>query len=88
MDENEKICFDCASYLPASLGEATEYGICLLDEAFDPVADDLLEGRMDDRCRALVERKKFVGERPAWPRPASSTRRSWCSSSSPSSSMP
>jgi hypothetical protein len=65
MDEEEKICFDCASYFPDSPNEATEYGICLLDEAFDPVVDDLLEGRMDEACRALVERKRFVGGRPA-----------------------
>ena len=35
-------------------------------EAFDPVAEDLAEDRMDGACRELVELKKFVGERPAW----------------------
>jgi len=65
MEGSEKICFDCASYFPARLSEATEYGICLQDDAFDPVAEEMLEGRMDDACRELVERKKFAGGRAA-----------------------
>ncbi len=65
MEENEKTCFDCAYCIPASVDEATEFGICLMDDAFDPFEDDLLEGRMDDRCRELVERKKFIGDRAA-----------------------
>ncbi len=65
MDEDERTCLDCTWYQPASVDEATEFGICLNDEAFDPVADDLLEGRMDEACRELVEQKRFIGERPA-----------------------
>jgi hypothetical protein len=60
--EREKTCLDCGAYLPASEGELTEFGICIKDEVFEPIIEELLDGSSFDSCRALVEEKKFVGE--------------------------
>ncbi len=57
-----RTCLECSAYLPASNDEATEFGICLNDDAFDPFAEELLEGPIPDACRALVEQRKFQGE--------------------------
>lgn len=63
----EKACLDCSAYLPASAEELTEFGICLNDGVFEPFIEELLEGSISTSCRPLVERKKFVGDRPACP---------------------
>lgn len=63
----EKTCIDCSAYLPVPLGELTEFGICLNEEAFEPFVKELLEGSIPGACRALVEKKKFVGERAVCP---------------------
>jgi hypothetical protein len=60
----EKSCLDCSAYLPASATELTDYGICLNDEALDPFVEELLEDVDSASCRALVEEKKFIGDRP------------------------
>ncbi len=59
---NRKTCLECSAYLPASNDEATEFGICLNDGAFEPFVEELLTGPIPDSCRALVEQKKFQGE--------------------------
>jgi hypothetical protein len=56
-------CLDCSSYLPASNDEFTEFGICLNDDAFEPFIEELLQGPIPDSCQALVQEKKFEGER-------------------------
>jgi hypothetical protein len=58
---------DCSAYLPVPLDEPTEFGVCLNDEALEPFVEELLEGLMPSSCRAHVERKKFVGDRPCCP---------------------
>lgn len=63
----EKTCLDCSEYLPATMGEPTEFGICLNDKDFEPFLEELLEDPSSASCRALVEQKKFVGDRPACP---------------------
>jgi hypothetical protein len=63
----EKTCTDCSSYLPVTPEELSELGICLNDEAFEPFVEELLMGVIPSSCKALVEKKKFVGDRPACP---------------------
>ncbi len=59
---NRRTFLECSAYLPASNDEATEFGICLNDDAFEPSVEELLNGLIPDSCRALVEQKKFQGE--------------------------
>ncbi len=63
-----KACIDCSAYLPVPLGDLTEFGICLNDEAFEPFVEELLEGLVPGSCQALLEKKKFVGDRPVCPK--------------------
>ena len=58
---------DCNDYLPIPSDEPTEFGICLRDEAFEPYIEALMEGEVPGSCQALLEIKKFVGDRPACP---------------------
>jgi hypothetical protein len=64
-DESERICFNCDHFFPASMSEATEFGICLVDEAFEPYIEELLENSNLASCRDLIDRRKFPGEREA-----------------------
>ena len=64
-NESERICFNCNQFFPASMGEATEFGVCLNDKAFEPYIDELLENRKTAACRKLVDSAKFSGEREA-----------------------
>jgi len=59
-----KSCIDCSSYVPVPPEELTEFGICLMDEAFEPYVEDLLTGSIPTSCQVLAEQKKFVGDRP------------------------
>lgn len=64
-DKFERICFNCNQFFPAMMGEATEFGVCLNDEALDPFIDELLEDRKTASCQKLVDSIKFSGEREA-----------------------
>lgn len=64
-EELERICFNCSHFLPASMEGATEFGICLDDEAFEPFIEELLENLNYDSCQDLINRKKFSGEKEA-----------------------
>ncbi len=64
-EEREKICFNCNQFFPAMMGETTEFGVCLNDEALDPFIDELLEDRKSASCQKLVDSIKFSGERKA-----------------------
>ena len=66
-EELERICFNCSSFLPSTMGEPSEFGICLNDEEFEPFLDELLGNSNYDCCKDLIERKKFPGEREACP---------------------
>lgn len=61
----ERICFNCNQFLPASMNEATEFGICLMDEVFEPYIEELLENSNFASCQDLIDYKKFPGEREA-----------------------
>ena len=63
--ESERICFNCNQFLPASMNEATEFGICLMDEVFEPYIEELLENSNFASCQDLIDYKKFPGEREA-----------------------
>ncbi len=58
----ERLCFNCNSFFPDTY-EATEYGICLAEEVFEPFLDDLLIHGNFDNCRSLVQARRFEGER-------------------------
>ena len=60
-ETKERICFNCAYFFTASR-EATEYGICLEDDDFEPYIDELLEKLNFAVCQDLIEKKKFSGE--------------------------
>ncbi len=61
----ERICFNCNQFFPASMEEATEFGVCLSDEAFEPFIDEILEKSNYDNCKDLINCKKFSGEQGA-----------------------
>ncbi len=61
-DSIERICMNCNNFLPDTFKEASEHGICLDDEVFEPYLDELFEGN-HDVCRDLIEEKKLLAER-------------------------
>jgi len=61
----ERICFNCNQFLPASMEEATEFGICLNDKDFEPFIEELLEKSNYSSCQVLINSKKFLGEQEA-----------------------
>ena len=63
----ERVCCNCNYFFPASMDDPTEFGICLEDKVFEPFLDELLDDYNYDRCRDLVEAKKFTGAREACP---------------------
>ena len=63
-EELERLCFNCSSFFPAS-NFLTEYGICLMDESFEPYIEELLEKSNYDCCRGLIDKSKFDGNRTA-----------------------
>lgn len=64
-EELEKVCWNCNHFFPATMGEATEFGICLNDEEFEPFIEELLENSNYAPCQDLIDRKKFEGDREA-----------------------
>lgn len=61
----ERVCLNCSQFLPSSMEEATEYGICLSDQDFEPYIDGLLDGSDYSSCRNLIDSKQFLAERDA-----------------------
>ncbi len=64
-EELISVCFNCNHFFPASLGEPTEFGVCLLDEAFEKFIDEILGDCKGPSCEKLVENKKFSGDNDA-----------------------
>lgn len=64
-NELERICFNCNNFLPLVMGNASESGICLNDNAFEPYIDELIEKENFDCCQDLIKKKKFSGEKSA-----------------------
>jgi len=64
-EELEAICFNCNQFLPISMDEPTEFGICLNDEVFEPFIDELFENPKIASCQDLITCKKFSGEKEA-----------------------
>jgi len=64
-EELEPICLNCDHFFPASMGEPTEFGICLKDEVFEPYLDELIENSNYAPCQDLINQKKFSGEKEA-----------------------
>ena len=60
----EPLCADCNHCYPATNGQ-TSMSICLLDAAFDPYIEDLMENADYSNCRDLIEEKQFDMARPA-----------------------
>ncbi len=61
----EKVCFNCNYFFTYPMYEATEYGICLNDETFEPHMDALFEDDIDSTLKRLLEQKKFMGQHEA-----------------------
>lgn len=59
----ERICLNCSQFLPSSMEEATEFGICLGDQDFEPYIDGLLDGSDYSSCRQLIDSKQFLAGR-------------------------
>jgi uncharacterized protein YchJ len=57
----ERVCFNC-NYFFSSRAEASEYGICLEDQDFEPFIDELLENLNYSCCQELIEAKEFPGD--------------------------
>jgi hypothetical protein len=64
-EDLEDICFNCNQFLPISMDEPTEFGICLNDEVFEPFIDELLENPKNASCQDLITCKNFSGEKKA-----------------------
>lgn len=64
-EDLEAICFNCNQFLPISMDEPTEFGICLNDKVFEPFIDELLENPKTASCQDLITWKKFSGEKEA-----------------------
>ncbi len=62
-EKMERICLNCNSFFPDTFEEATEYGICLADEAFEPYIDELLDTGNQNICHELIQEKRFLSER-------------------------
>lgn len=63
-EELERICINCNSFFPAD-SSLTEYGICLMDESFEPYIEELFEKSNYDCCRDLINNSKFAGNKDA-----------------------
>ncbi len=63
-EQLERICFNCSHFFP-SRPEASEYGICLNDDDFEPFIDELLLELNYDCCQDLIQKKEFPGDRDA-----------------------
>ncbi len=61
----ERICCNCNQFFPASMEEATEFGICLSDETFEPYIEELLDKSNYSCCHDLIENKKFPTDQEA-----------------------
>lgn len=61
-DMLEKICFNCNQFFPYPMYEATENGICLNDEVFEPHIDDIFNDNINPSLRNILEVKKYPGE--------------------------
>ena len=64
-EDLEDICFNCNQFLPISMDEPTEFGICLSDKVFEPFIDELFENPKTASCQDLIGCKKFSGEKEA-----------------------
>ncbi len=63
--ELETVCFNCNHFFPYPLYEATEHGICLNDEIFEPYIDDIFDDNINSPLANLLEKKKYPGEKEA-----------------------
>ncbi len=63
--ESEETCTNCHAFRPVSYEQDGEQGICLLDPAFDPYLDEIIEQDSFAGCRQLVQEKMFPGEQEA-----------------------
>lgn len=59
----DKICINCNFFFPYLEHGASEYGLCLKDNEFEPYVDELLEKQNYNCCRELIGEKKFDGNR-------------------------
>lgn len=50
----EVICFNCNRFFPTSFVDPTDFGICVEDPAFEPFADELIEGPETASCQDLI----------------------------------
>ncbi len=64
-EKRERICLNCSQFLPSSMEEATELGICLADQDFEPYIDGLLDGSGYSFCHHLIDSKQFLAGREA-----------------------
>lgn len=63
-EELERVCFNCNYFFP-SRTEASEYGICLEDQDFEPFIDELIEDLNYSCCQELIRVKEFPGDKDA-----------------------
>ena len=61
----ENICANCHAFRSVSYAQDDEKGICLLDPAFDPYLDEIIDQDNFAGCRQLVQEKMFSGEQEA-----------------------
>lgn len=61
--ELDKICQNCSSFFQDSNDLRTDLGVCLMDEAFDPFLDEIMENADFSNCYELYLEKRFDGGR-------------------------
>ena len=59
------ICKNCNNFIQSPDDLMSNLGICLMDDAFEPFMDEILENADFSRCYELYKNKCFSGEREA-----------------------
>lgn len=66
IEDPNRICINCTQFMQDSTDIAESfYGICLIDEDFEPFLDDIFEHGEFSSCKELYMRKRYDGEKEA-----------------------
>ena len=61
--EHYKVCQNCSSFIQDSKDLRTDLGICIMDRAFDPFQDEIMENADFSKCYEIYLDKRFDGGR-------------------------
>ena len=61
--ELDRICQNCSGFVQDKDDLETDLGVCVMDEAFDPLLDEIMENADFSKCYDLYLEKRFDGGR-------------------------